>query len=422
MPSESAIDEFLLAACGAGYQRPRVAAAEKLLADHPEITRDSPHGAAAAGDVESLAAHTIPHLAAGPMNALPIVYACYSGLIKGGRRPGILAAVKMMLAHGADPNATYTGREFPDSPLSCLYGACGWLNDPELAGMLLDAGAHPNDGESLYHSTEHRDHECTRLLLARGASFRGANALNHMLDYEDIEGLRILFEGGADVNEPGVNHNALHHAILRVRGLEILRELLDRGARLEARDKQQRTPLMLARRLGLNEIATLLRERGAPEDGPTPKDEFLYACAAADADRAHGLRQDASALDPADQRVLPDGAQLGHYDAVKLMLELGFPVAAKGDWDSSAIHQAAFRGDTRMVTLLLDHGARWDEKNGYGGDAFGSAIWPYRNDPHPCADYLGVVRLLLESGGQVPDAGLDADDPMARLLDEWRNR
>jgi hypothetical protein len=43
------------------------------------------------------------------------------------------------------------------------------------AQSLLQAGADPNDGESLYHSLENPD--CTRMLLLRGARVSGTNAL-----------------------------------------------------------------------------------------------------------------------------------------------------------------------------------------------------------------------------------------------------
>lgn len=61
--------------------------------------------------------------------------------------------------------------------MSALYGAAGIVHDPDLTRVLLDAGADPDDGESLYHSTEAESPEGLRLLLARGAQTRGTNAL-----------------------------------------------------------------------------------------------------------------------------------------------------------------------------------------------------------------------------------------------------
>ena len=54
--------------------------------------------------------------------------------------------------------------------MSVLYGAAGVAHDPETTRLLLDRGANPNDGESLYHSMEAEDTACAELLLARGAT------------------------------------------------------------------------------------------------------------------------------------------------------------------------------------------------------------------------------------------------------------
>ena len=50
-------------------------------------------------------------------------------------------------------------------PRPCLYAAAGVNNNPALSRLLLEAGARPDDCESLYHSTEHADLVCMRLLL-----------------------------------------------------------------------------------------------------------------------------------------------------------------------------------------------------------------------------------------------------------------
>ena len=56
--------------------------------------------------------------------------------------------------------------------MSALYGAAGIRHDPELTQALLEAGADPNDGESVYHSTEAESPDCLRILLEHGAEQR----------------------------------------------------------------------------------------------------------------------------------------------------------------------------------------------------------------------------------------------------------
>jgi ankyrin repeat protein len=80
--------------------------------------------------------------------------------------------------------------------LSTLYFAIGHADNMPLARWLLEHGADPNDGESLYHSTELGHHEGLRLLLAHGADPKGTNALLRAMDFHDIEAVRMLMEGG----------------------------------------------------------------------------------------------------------------------------------------------------------------------------------------------------------------------------------
>ena len=84
------------------------------------------------------------------------------------------------------------------------------------------------------------------------------------------------------------------------------------------------------------------------------------------------------------------------------MLALGWPVDVRGDWDASALNQAAFRGDAALVRLLLAHGARWHEPNGFGGDALGSCLHAGANEPHVDGDYAEVLKLLLADGAPAP--------------------
>src|SRR5204862_6821791 len=105
-----------------------------------------------------------------------------------------VAAARDLLSRGADPNAP---------------GAEGWTNlsfacargDAPLVRLLLDAGANPDDEDSLYHAVEPAEPVCLKLLLARGAAVNGTNALHHALDYERLEQVRLLLEHGADPNE-----------------------------------------------------------------------------------------------------------------------------------------------------------------------------------------------------------------------------
>lgn len=79
-------------------------------------------------------------------------------------------------------------------------------------------------------------------------------------DMHDV--LKLLLEHGADVNQRGVNdYTALHHAAIQVRDAEAVAILLAHGANpaLRTRIDDYTSPLEDAERLGLTEIARLLR-------------------------------------------------------------------------------------------------------------------------------------------------------------------
>lgn len=154
--------------------------AEEMLSAHPEIAGAGFYAALVLGDAkrverEVAASPALATSRSGPQNLEPLIYVCFSRFANGGssRAAAMAETARVLLRHGADPNAEVIPDDLPDNPLPCLYAATGLNNNPALALALLEAGANPNDPESLYHSTEHSDLACVKLLLAHGASPHG---------------------------------------------------------------------------------------------------------------------------------------------------------------------------------------------------------------------------------------------------------
>ncbi|ONG56064.1 hypothetical protein BKE38_06960 [Pseudoroseomonas deserti] len=418
---------------GAGRARPALAL--RLLRAHPALADDLAV-ACATGDAARLAAALAAdpgwlHRPAGPLALPPLVAVTHSGLLQlEDFRAPLQRCAGWLLQAGADPNQRIGNRYPPASlaapddamPLSALYGAAGVNRDPALTALLLQAGADPNDNESLYHSLESPD--CARLLLRHGARVRGTNAVHRALDLPGAGALELLLAHGGDPEEvlPGSRLGPpLLRAIALGRSPRHVAALLAAGADPAARDAEGASAWRLAARRGLVEVAALLQAAGAAEELST-EEEFGAACARGDAATARRLqaaRPDLPGGLPATLlRLLPDSVAAGATGAARLMVALGWPVATPGgDWQASALNLAVFRGDAALAGILLDHGARWDEAHGFGSDVLGTLSWASLNEPDDAAapDWPGCARALAAAG--LPPMAPDPADPERLLLD-----
>jgi ankyrin repeat protein len=163
-----------------------------------------------------------------------------------------------------------------------------------------------------------------------------------------------------------------------------------------------KTPHVLARQAGHTEVLKLLMERSP--------DSLKLAQALDLGDRDLFNRLLASSpempksLSPGERRKLVDAAQDQNIDAVRLMLEAGWPVDARGQHGGTALHWAAWHGNVEMARLILHfHPALEAEDSDYGGTPLGWAIHASEHGWHPeSGDYAGTVSALLKAGARPP--------------------
>jgi ankyrin repeat protein len=304
-------------------------------------------------------------------------------------------------------------------------------NDVALVRLLLERGADADDGHALSHAVEHRDHECLRLLIEHGARVQSTGALSSLVGRDDVEGVRILLTAGADPGRPhpavpapagilpDMTENPLPAAAQRD-SAAVVEALLEAGADPDAPCRDGRSPLCAAARRGAGEVVAVLLGHGARDDVEAA-DRFLGACARADrADAERLLAQDPGLvmrLTDEDAAVVVAAAESGRAEAVRVMVELGFPLdARRGSDGAAALHAAAYMGRADVVRLLIDGGADVERRDGQFDStplcwaAVGSGERPRGEWP---ADWAATVQVLLAAGASTAGAIVETKPPSA---------
>lgn len=403
---------------------------QALLTARPELARQTVPACAVLGDLEGLTAWAAksPGFATakgGVADAEALVYVCLGRL--GGDEAARVACAEFLLAHGADPNATWRESPHDESRLPVLYGATGRNNYPALARQLLAAGANPNDGESIYHAAENHHPGCLEALVAAGGdiSRRNAKWTNTPLYFllggsprggqasQTRSGILWLLDHGADPNVPSYQHAELplHRAIQNGWDTALIEAFLARGARPDARRADGRSLWVTAVRAGRADVLALLQARGAKDDA-TPVDAFLGALSAGDRERAFSLLADGPAwrdeLRGEITELLAGASRRDETSVLALAAELGL------DFDQPAgpergrpLHWAAWHGRVAAVNVLIKAGADLNKPDGsFHAPPLGWCVHGSINCRAIGGDYAGVAEALLAAGAKrVEDGG-----------------
>ena len=397
----------------------------RILAAHPEVARSSLWAACGATDAAAfeswlardaslaLAKHAgqgwtpLDALAASPLFDLDDAHRAASVAI--GRR---------LLDLGADAN-TFTPLEGDaNGKLSVLFRA-SQNGNAGLVELLLERGANPNDGESMYHAAERNHREVMELLLAHGAEISQKHApwdntiLYFLAGYagagrrtdDPLHGMRWLLEHGADPNVGSYDHGEtpLHRVAGHAPTLEFAELLLAHGADPRAPRADGRLPYELAMRAGNVAMADLLRTRGGGVDVLRPIDALLAACARGDAEAARAMVRAqpelATEIRTTEHDAVLRAVQSGNAATVTALVDLGFDFAHESPWGGTALHWAAWHGNVAAVRALLATGAPVNVRDRtYGSSPIAWAAHGSTNCRSADDDYATIVDLLLDAG------------------------
>ena len=368
------VARFLEYACwdhrvhGKGAHTSADRAAQRLLAQHPEISRDNLYAAIVCGELEEVRRvieqqPALVNARGGSRGWTPLLYLCYTRFSHPPAIDNAVAIAATLLDYGADANDYYMAGHSRYSTLVGIAreGEQGTPPHPrreELFRLLLERGARMYDAQVLYNTHFSGDVlwwlklvHAHAMKLGRHADWADPNwsmldmggygpgalyLLVIAIENNDVELATWLLAHGAGPNAV----NRTHPKITASRGLYGLALLNDR-----------------------REIAELLLRYGAE---PTPpilegEDAFVVSCLAADRDAVEAqLRDHPEYLQ--STRALFEAAEHNRPEAVRLLLDLGVSVDMRDAHNTRALHHAASNSAFDVARLLIERGAEIDPR------------------------------------------------------------
>jgi ankyrin repeat protein/serine/threonine protein kinase len=318
---------------------------------------------------------------------------------------GYTKVVRLLLdVHGVDVDSA------DDAGWTPLYAAseCG---SAEVVELLLRSGASVNaknnaNRSPLWIASSKGHVNVVQLLLgARGTNVdaedaKGVTPLHIAADYGSAEVVKLLMGKGANVNAKDVGkHTPLLVASFKGHATVVQLLLGARGVITDVASVVGTTPLHAAVRCGWPKVVELLVEKGAnvnAKDGQK-KTPLLIACALGRAEvvqvllGARGVNVECAG----DQGVVPlhVAAHEGWGGVVELLVAKGAKVNAKDFKQRTPLLLASFRGHANVVQLLLGaRGVLINAADGNGSTSLHVAAECGRSE---------VVGLLLSKGANV---------------------
>jgi ankyrin repeat protein len=276
---------------------------------------------------------------------------------------GDITSVKMLLDRGADVN------QLDNRNLTPLMSAAA-LGRPEIVEFLLNRGASINHTSSCVGEAWRDPTNTTR---------DAASALHVACMNGSLPTVRLLLDRGSNINAVSENKHATPLiAAMDCMHLEVVKELLARGANPNLPEDGRVNPLRQMTHEGQVEMVKLLLAKGARYDLQS------------------ALPMNSGGLSRTTGAALHTAAREGRLAVAQVLVEAGCPVdLATPVCHETPLHAAALNGNTAMVKWLLEKGA--DPKRRLAGNISLQSGWtPLHSAAQRGA--LEVAGLLMAKG------------------------
>ncbi len=294
------------------------------------------------------------------------------------------ARVEALLAYGSSMETkTQAG-------WTALLEACLQPGDANLATLLLERGADPNHASDsgitpLMFAARAGGLGTMELLVAQGAdpdarARDGSSALWLATEAAQPEAIGMLGKLGADLElrHGKTRRSALHRAVRKERW-EVAQALLEAGAQVDARDKNERTALMFVAESGdLQGLALLLAHSPDLELSAGGRTALYRALRSERLELASALLDagaNPASTDDDDEPLLHAIYRSSEpLEAVELLLDRGVPPDTPNPAGNTLLMRAALAGNLAHVEALLRRGADPELRNAKGCAALCAAL------------------------------------------------
>ncbi len=384
----------------------RGALAQRLLERHPEIIGDSIHTAVAAHDLDAVREFIDKDAAlANKPSAFdswtPLVRLAFTRLPNEALLRNAVTIARLLLDHGADPNALFSDGSNHFTPLTGVIGGGESSQPPHpqaeaLARLLIARGADPLNGQALYNSSLGADDVIWLDLLWSETEKRGQS--------------RRWREPVRELPAPPLDYllgNAVPRQPKRAAWL------LAHGANAQALNAYSQQSLVRQAMLdGRSDLVHLLLDNGASPVELSGQEAFTAAV-------ARGEEVEARRLLAGNPEFLRDPAPLfvairqGKPEIAALALRLGVSPDAQTRDGVRALHEAAGSDAIESVALLVEAGAEIDPiERRYGSTPLG---WARHQGANAAQIYLASrsrdIQALCEAAEIERLEALFAEEP-----------
>jgi ankyrin repeat protein len=397
-PPADIVTRFLQFACwdhhthGAADHRMYDRAAQRILAQHPGLAAHSLYAAVLCGNVEEVKRVIAGRAEAarepgGPRNWTPILYLSYTRFTHPATVENAIEIARLLLDHGANPNDFYMAG---DSEYSCLVGAAGEgeQDSPrqpyaeQLYELLLAHGAGPYDIQVLYDT-----HFSGDMLWWLELTYQRSLALGRKSDWDDPDWSML------DMGGYGSGAFFVLGVAIKKNDLALADWALKHGAdpnsdtSANPKFRPTRTLYDMAVTFGQTEMARLLLKYGANAVAPdlTPDEAFIAACMRLDRAATAAMVQDHPEY-LRSHRAMFEAARRDRPDVIALLLDLGVPLEIADESNARALHHAAGNNALRAARFLIERGAEVDPREtSYNARPIG---WAAHGDHVEMLDFL----------------------------------